>query len=56
MEPLFLDLKEGIITLDELKARESANRVIAEGIDLLQALDSCTEGLAEIGTKFQAKF
>ncbi|MGD2271924.1 MAG: corrinoid protein [Desulfobacterales bacterium] len=53
MKFIYSDLKQGIIDLDEAKVKNMTNRVIKDGLDFLQAIEYCAEGLREIGNKFE---
>lgn len=53
MEELFSDLKQCIIGLDESRAKDVANRMVAEGMDFLRAVEMGGEGLREIGRRFE---
>jgi trimethylamine corrinoid protein len=53
MKSVYYDLRQGILDLDEAKVINMTNRVIKEGLDFFQAIESCAEGLREIGNKFE---
>jgi dimethylamine corrinoid protein len=52
--PLFLELTQAIVDLDEDKAREAAEKVIAEGIEPFEAIDhGLTPGMERVGQLFE---
>lgn len=53
MDTILSDLSQSIIDLNQKKAKELANSVITEHIDLLKAIESCGEGLRHIGNQFE---
>ena len=54
MESVFLDLKQAIVDLDQPKAEDLVNKIVAEGMDCLRALEFCGDGLREIGNQFES--
>lgn len=54
MEGLFADLKQAVVDGDEARARATAERVVAQGDDLLAAVEQgLSTGMAIVGEDFQ---
>jgi corrinoid protein of di/trimethylamine methyltransferase len=53
MEETLKGLKQAILDLNESEATRLARRAVTERVDLAQALESCGEGLKEIGIRFE---
>ena len=54
MNPIYSELKQSIIDLNDTKVKEVSNRIVKEGHDFLLAIEACAEGLREIGDQFEA--
>lgn len=54
MNPIYSEIKQSIIDLNDTEVKEVSNRIVKEGHDLLLALEACAEGLREIGDQFEA--
>jgi trimethylamine corrinoid protein len=54
MKPIYSEIKQSIIDLNDTKVKEVSNRMVKEGHDLLLAIEACAEGLREIGDQFEA--
>jgi trimethylamine corrinoid protein len=53
MESIFLDLKQGIIDLDEPKVKGLTNQVVTQAMDCFGAIEWCSEGIREVGARFE---
>jgi corrinoid protein of di/trimethylamine methyltransferase len=55
MDSIYSQIRQSVIDLDGAKAKELSNQIIEEeGHDFLKAIDSCAEGLREIGNQFES--
>jgi len=54
MGTIFLDLKQAIIDLNQLKVESLIEQVTRERMDFLQAIEWCAAGLKEVGAQFES--
>jgi trimethylamine corrinoid protein len=53
MEELYNDLRQCLVDLNQSKAKELANQMVAKEMDYLRAVEFCGEGLREVGHRFE---
>jgi trimethylamine corrinoid protein len=53
MEELYNDLRQCLVDLNQSKAKELANQMVAKEMDYLRAVELCGEGLREVGHRFE---